>query len=393
MEITCDFAGLAETGEAQAEGAATKRNTMLAFRWQARCQGSAGETSLDEAVVVTVRCRHAVTRGVPLPDAWPHALRGMSLPSMAMSSAQKVQEQCGLPNIRCRIIGQPKYSPLPPVDVQNEPGAIAILAGAGGAHVEHLLCAPVDENRWLCHRGSFCAGQLDEGEPFNPRDLLIQDLDRDRPRAGEPPPRKRISAHLHAGMLRSLAAAHPEDWDLIVAVANWTAEEMTATSEQRLLDEARGLRDFEPSPWRWEARSGFRSHARITSLWSWRSSDAWQHRFVSSRLNNLYLAEAIPRPPELWKGHALLRLSLESIAARTSADEKASCVYLGLAVGPDRFEPDPGQWPSRCFPESLGMSKAMVHFEWQGVCPPARQKRSSFVGWQSALRRMAKRTS
>jgi hypothetical protein len=367
VEIKCDFVGLAETGGAKVEGAAVKWNTMLAFRWHARCKGSVGDTPLDETMVVAVRCDHACKRGVPFPDAWQQALRGLSLQSMAISSEQKVQERCGLTNIRCRVAGQPKHSPLPNADIQNEPGAIAILTGAGGANVEHLLCALVSENRWLCHRGSFCAGQLDEGEPFKPRDLLIKDLHRDRPCAGEPPQRKRISAHLHAGMLRSLAAARPEEWNFIVAVAKWKVEETTATLEQRPLDEARGLCDFESSPWKWEARSGARSHTLITSLWSWRCPDVWQHRFVSVRLSNLYQREAIPQPPELWKGHELLWDSLERVAAQTSADYKAPCVYVGLVVGPDRFEPNPDRWPSRCFPASLGKTMATVHFEWQGV--------------------------
>ena len=36
----------------------------------------------------------------------------------------------------------------------------------------HLLCAHIDGDTWLCHRGSFEDGKLNDTDPLNYHDLV-----------------------------------------------------------------------------------------------------------------------------------------------------------------------------------------------------------------------------
>ena len=157
---------------------------------------------------------------MPLPASWKTSLRCLSLPDLAEKSAHVAREG-GVREARCVVLGQPKPSPLPEPGAALQPGAVVLL----GQRIEHLLCAHVEGDLWLCHFGSFDEIWLD---PFDYTALCQKDLVRDAPEEGSSMPRKRLRPRLRPGQLRELALSRSQDWDRLVAVATWKAEELRA---------------------------------------------------------------------------------------------------------------------------------------------------------------------
>ena len=183
-----------------------RKDSQVAFEWRARGEG------FDETSQVTLRCNSAVDRGVPLPASWKTSLRCLSLPDLAEKSAHVAREG-GVREARCVVLGQPKPSPLPEPGAALQPGAVVLF----GQRIEHLLCAHVEGDLWLCHFGS-----------FDYTALCQKDLVRDAPEEGPSMPRKRLRPRLRPGQLRELALSRSQDWDRLVAVATWKAEELRA---------------------------------------------------------------------------------------------------------------------------------------------------------------------
>ena len=334
--------------------ARAKWDTTVAFEWRAR------GTAFDDKCVVRIRCDHAARRSIQFPEQWRTALKCDNLAGLVAKSVQKAREECGVAAVECEVLGQPKASPLPPPDATLVPGATVGLL-LGGAKIEYLLCAPVRNDAWLCHRGSFVDDKFDPDNPFDEKDLVLKDLTRGAQEADDPPPRKKVRAHLHAGQLCAAVLKWPAAWDQLVAVAAWRAEELRAADQHRPFDQVAAFAGYEASPWKWNA-AGRRIQVQVAALWSWRTG-SWQRQIVHVRLDNL-LHCGVPTHPGLGEADGDLQRRLESVAAAETANGKAPCKYIGLHIGAQRFEPDPSKWPSRHYPASLGKSKATVHFEW-----------------------------
>lgn len=72
--------------------------------------------------------------------------------------------------IDCKALGVCEKAS--PAEVgEHQPGATVLLAG-DGHRMAHLLCAHIDEDTWLCHRGSFEDGKLNETDPLHEHDLV-----------------------------------------------------------------------------------------------------------------------------------------------------------------------------------------------------------------------------
>ena len=69
-----------------------------------------------------------------------------------------------------RDLNRPWEDPLPEPGEQK-PGATVLLA-SGASRMAFLLCAQIDGDTWLCHRGSFEYGKLNETDPLNYHDLV-----------------------------------------------------------------------------------------------------------------------------------------------------------------------------------------------------------------------------
>ena len=133
----------------------------------------------------------------------------------------------------------------------------------------------------------------------------------------------------------------------------------------RPLDDERAAASFERNPFEWRAPDNRCNRSLVTVLWLWKGEEI-QHSFATVRLDH-FLARGAPPPDfahvldeELWR--RLVAVGELEVEAR-----KAPCVYLGLNVGPGRYEPDPSKWPSQHYPASMGKTKAVVHYQWEHV--------------------------
>ena len=150
-------------------GVQLKRTSEVAFRWRFRGAG------YDEVAELTGRCNNVFERGVPFPESWATALRCLSLDEIAVTSAGKIRSQDqGLSDLRCEVLGRPK-----PLSAAGSIGKLVALASDGN-RVSYFLCAPVHEDVWLVHRGSYKAtGELDLDDPFQETDLVAKDIGQD----------------------------------------------------------------------------------------------------------------------------------------------------------------------------------------------------------------------
>ena len=161
-ELTCEYRGVA-TDEGHAINEVPTYRATIAYEWHASVGGHL------EHKLVKVKCGHASDRGVPFPEGWHTALRCTNLEDIANEAGKAACKEIG-GEIDCKLLGVCKKVSLPEPGEQK-PGATVLLAG-GGPRMAHLLCAHIDGDTWLCHRGSFEEGKLNDTDPFNYHDLV-----------------------------------------------------------------------------------------------------------------------------------------------------------------------------------------------------------------------------
>lgn len=102
--------------------------------------GTSGHTA-------TTQLASPTEHGTSIPEQWKIALKCRRLPEIARESAALFEEESGLRDVICRVVGVPR-----PVAVLTEGriqlGSILKLA-MGIAPVEHALCAHVRGQAWL----------------------------------------------------------------------------------------------------------------------------------------------------------------------------------------------------------------------------------------------------
>ena len=149
-------------GDCDINERATFRGT-IAYEWRVCACG------YDEKALVNVRCGHACERGVPFPEGWQTAVRCSNLQTVAEDAAKAARDEIG-GEIACKLLGVAMRTALPEPG-EHQPGATVMLAG-DGSRMAHLLCARIRGDTWLCHRGTFRDGALDEADPLNEHDLV-----------------------------------------------------------------------------------------------------------------------------------------------------------------------------------------------------------------------------
>ena len=113
--------------------------------------------------------RNAAGQGVPFPKIWQTALRCSNLQEIAEGAAKAARDELGR-DTDCKLLGVAKRT-TPPEPGDHEPGGTVMLSGEG-SRMAHLLCAKVDGDTWLCHRGSFLDGALNTSLPLSEHDLV-----------------------------------------------------------------------------------------------------------------------------------------------------------------------------------------------------------------------------
>ena len=357
-DVSCEYAGVAQDDGSYDLQAPIRQNSTIGFRWKVDFDG-------PQDTVAEVRCDNAGARGVPFPPSWHFAPHCRDFQTIADASAAQAAKLHGLADASCRVLGQPRRCPL--TDEANGPApGIAVELCLDGAAVEFLLCAHVYEDMWFCTRGLFVDDVFQSSDPFGVDSLVLKDVQRDARRQELEAQSEDIKPSLHPGQLKKLAAARPDRWDMVVAVAKWRAEVTKAELKSRPPDMEQACAAFERDPFRWHVHTSRRVHTQVVTLWSWFGGDQWCEFFQTNRVDNV-LERGFPRPQHQNTPDETLWRNLCAIAEGETQQRKAPCAYLGLAVAGGKFEPDPSKWPTKLHPSSQGRTKATVHFEWVGV--------------------------
>ena len=162
-QLTCEYCGVATHDEEYvAHDIPTGRST-LAYEWQARVGGRYEQT------VVKVRCDKISNQGIPFPKTWHTALRCANLQAVGDEAAKAAREEIG-GEIDCKLLGVAVRTTLPQPG-EHKPGSTVLLPG-GGSPMAFILFAKIDDDSWLCHRGSFQDGKLNETDPLNYDDVV-----------------------------------------------------------------------------------------------------------------------------------------------------------------------------------------------------------------------------
>lgn len=275
-----------------------------------------------------------------VPEAWVTALRCLWLDEVAEAAAQKIRErESAITDVRCEVLGRP----TPALGGDLLGGLVAPTLD--GDRAMHFRCARVADNEWLVHKGTYKdTGELDEEDPFNEKDLVVKNIVAEAWAMKE---RRRLRTSEAVNTMRSLVQANDFAWCRLLAIAAFRAEEIRASTDT--LDVAVAVRGFERNPFRWDVSEGWRSQASVTFLWTWTSGlDGVRRAFVPMALHNLFIRDQVSCPPGMCRRDAEMYRQLLAAADIEARESKVPCVYLGLEVGPGRFEQDPAcmAWPA-----------------------------------------------
>ena len=348
-ELTCDYIHAPGENDLQADGF-LRRGAELTFRW--RLKTKAGH---EECCNVSARTNHVSVRGVPLPPGWATAMQSLGLDEIAEGTARKVRDG-NVSEARCLVLGQAKE---PPQLADGATVGKTVALQVHGSRVVFLMCAHVQDGRWLCHRGSFLEDALADN-PFNEADLVLKDVIAD---AWDASLTKRLRSTGSMNVLRALVKASARTWCELVATARYRAEELRAQLLGQSFDEELATAGFERSPWRWRAVNAKASHIQIAFLWRWTAKDGSRRSVIEhTRLDRV--TTKFPTPSCMKEADVDRYARLLAAAERETKNSKAPCRYLGLRVG-DAFEPDPQLWPPE-FQDDRS-SHAVVVYEWLHV--------------------------
>ncbi len=188
-EVTCEYLGVLKADGFTLEAKPTLRSTV-GYKWSYR------DNAVDVSHTKKARYDYSVEHNTSLPEQWKTALKCSRLPEIARGSAALFEEESGLRDVSCRVVGVPRPVAIH-LDGRIELGSILKLA-MGIAPVEYALCAQVHSQSWLCHRGSFQGNTLST-TPFTETDLVLKDVVADLWVEGMGRPRKRVRTHLAPG--------------------------------------------------------------------------------------------------------------------------------------------------------------------------------------------------
>ena len=169
-QLLCEYLQQSDETDARNKDGSLKRGAMLTFRWHFKGAG------YEETCDITARCNSVAEREVPFPDTWQTAVQCLSLDQIAEKSARNVREQePSLTEVQCQVLGQVK--PIPSVvDAASPSPGKSVALSVNGSRVVYLLCAHVEGESWLCHRGTFADGELDKDSPLAEKDLVAKDI-------------------------------------------------------------------------------------------------------------------------------------------------------------------------------------------------------------------------
>ena len=113
------------------------------FRWRVELGGFRAEAN------VVVRLDHVGNTGILLPTGWKTALQLPDLTSVADEAVKATGARSGISDLTCTLLGMPRNN-----DVVRGGIVQTAVVQHKGAAIDVLLCARINGDRWVCHRGN-----------------------------------------------------------------------------------------------------------------------------------------------------------------------------------------------------------------------------------------------
>ena len=334
--VMCKYLGSPARDGTYDIDASIQWDTHVAFEWTGQFNGTPRKS------IVEIRCDNVIQRGVTFPPLWNFAIQAWGLQAIADESAMAFAQAFGFSNATCRILGMAKTHPIPDEGISDVPGSLVTL-NAHRVGIEYLLCAQVHADYWFCSKGYFIDEHFQENDPLNPNSLVVKNIQQDM-WSGPSGEAKRIRRHLHQGHLRQIATEWKDDWNLLAAVAHWRAEELRAQRDRRPIDEEVAGSRFEPDPFMWSISKRNRKQSKVGVQWTWE-----HHHEILQSLDTHHMHNILDRrrivSPKIHKEDEELQRRLETAAQIESDARKAPCHYLGICLGPGKYEANPTKWP------------------------------------------------
>ena len=199
----------------------------------------------DREELVVVRCDKALYMNyIPFPRHW-------RLPLLIVEITGRIRAQNGLQWMKEFGDGNVVLNKIVACKRQHAPPKTEILY-VRGERIEHILCANISDDVWLCHPGTLTLNGIDTTWPFHPVHLRSVDIKSSRG-VGHDRPKKRLRGRVQYRELLSHAEKYFLDVDLICGLAIWLAEECRAVNDRRSVDRNVAESALEADPYNWHA--------------------------------------------------------------------------------------------------------------------------------------------
>ena len=100
-EVTCEYLGMLKDDGFTLEAKPTLRSTV-GYKWSYR------DNAVDVSHTKKARYDYSVEHNTSLPEQWRTALKCSRLPGIARESAALFEEESGLRDVSCRVVGVPR---------------------------------------------------------------------------------------------------------------------------------------------------------------------------------------------------------------------------------------------------------------------------------------------
>ena len=261
-----------------------RRRDEVAFLFKARV----AETTCWQTVVAT--CHNVKRRRkVPIPSNWEASMAASRLPRDIEARTRELQEHVELESA---FLGVPKRVLPQRANGRLVPGAVIALVAIGSPNVV-ILCAPVTDEEWYCHKGE---------DTFGVDGLFVADTNCEAECLC-------ASTIGRVDCLLERARIHNDAFSIVVATAAFRAAKDRARKNRTRIS-ADALGDyFEVDPFGWAPADGRQSRARPWTRWAWRASDEWEHQICVQHQNHaldrgVLVPEAVRRLVEVSRTQA-----------------------------------------------------------------------------------------
>lgn len=289
--------------------------------------------------VVQVRVDSALCNDhcICLPNGWETSLHVLKLAVDAKGSATKCLPP-NVSNLSCQLLGLPKVSQAG--QQFPTPGACVALT-VNGNRVNYVLVAHVYGDLWRCSPGAIMEnGHILLDTVWRSEDCITKNIVTDVWSSFSP--KRRVSSHIMTSHLMQLMRTYTKRFYDLVANQGWLVESDRTCTAKKTFDVNTATTHFEPNPFTWDMAVVHKHTVNICYIWSWECFGELKCAKVAIQTNP-EISATVPLPDLLHDDLALFERLVQK-AQRETDRLYCTCVYLGMQIGANVFEPDPTKW-------------------------------------------------